>query len=151
MTIYAVAFVPDLPLVVIYLDSETRLNVAGYTLFLAFVIDRLHHYLSKMITLRKTSTVCREELERLRNDHLSFKEKEDKSLNELKRLHDEIASLNEKLQKLSLESKGHEKRARDAEAHVASLQNQSEELLLEYDRLLEDNQILQSQALSLRG
>ncbi|MQL81800.1 hypothetical protein Taro_014251 [Colocasia esculenta] len=37
-----------------------------------------------------------------------------------------------------------DKRAEAAEAHVLALQKQSEDLLLEYDRLLEDNQILQS-------
>ncbi|ONK71902.1 uncharacterized protein A4U43_C04F13550 [Asparagus officinalis] len=126
-------------------------SLIGYTLFLALVIDRLHHYLNKMITLRKTASASREEVERLRKDHLSSKEEDDKSSNEVKKLQDEISSLNEKLRKLSLENKEQEKRARDAEAHVYSLQKQSEELLLEYDRLLEDNQILQSQALSLRG
>ncbi|XP_020248584.1 B-cell receptor-associated protein 31-like [Asparagus officinalis] len=123
-------------------------SLIGYTLFLALVIDRLHHYLNKMLTLRKTASSSREEVERLRRDS---KEKEDKSLNEVKKLKDEISSLNEKLRKLKLESKEQEKRAQEAEAHVSSLQKQSEELLLEYDRLLEDNQILQGQALSLRG
>lgn len=126
-------------------------SLIGYTLFLAFVIDRLHHYLTKMITLRKTASASREEVERIRKDHLFSKEKEDKSSDEITKLRDEIAILNEKLRKLGSESKDQEKRARDAEAYVVSLQKQSEELLLEYDRLLEDNQILQSQALSLRG
>lgn len=126
-------------------------SLIGYTLFLAFVIDRLHHYLTKMITLRKTASASREEVERIRKDHLFSKEKEEKSSDEITKLRNEIASLNEKLRKLGLESKDQEKRARDAEAYVVSLQKQSEELLLEYDRLLEDNQILQSQALSLRG
>jgi len=126
-------------------------SLIGYTLFLALVIDRLHHYINKMITLRKTASASREEVERLRKDHLHSKEKEGKSINEVKKLQYEVASLNEKLLRLSVESQEKEKRARDAEFHVASLQKQSEELLLEYDRLLEDNQILQSQALSLRG
>lgn len=126
-------------------------SLIGYTLFLAFIIDRLHHYLSKMVALRKTASDSREDVERIRKDHLRSEGKEDKSLTEIKKLQDEVSSLNEKLRKLSLESKEQEKRAENAEAYVASLQKQSEELLLEYDRLLEDNQILQGQTLSLRG
>lgn len=127
------------------------LSFTGFTLFLAFVIDRLHHYLSKMITLRKTVSTSRDELETLRKDQFHFKEKEAKSSNEIKNLQNEASSLKERLQKLNSESKELEKRAIEAEAHVTSLQKQSEELLLEYDRLLEDNQILQGQIMSFRG
>ncbi|XP_073002887.1 uncharacterized protein [Typha latifolia] len=123
-------------------------SLIGYTLFLAFVIDRLHHYLRKMINLRKVASSSREEVEKLQKEN---QRKEDKSANEIKKLQLEVASLNEKLQKLKLESEEQEKRAISAEAHVTALQKQSEELLLEYDRLLEDNQILQSQALAFRG
>lgn len=125
------------------MDAKTELNSAGYTLFLALVIDRLHHYLNKMITLRKTASASREEVEGLRRDHLRSKEEEERSINEVRKLEEEVASLNEELRKVSVEFQEKEKRAQDAEAHVASLQNQCEELLLEYDRLLEDNQILQ--------
>ncbi|KAJ6815538.1 B-cell receptor-associated protein 31-like [Iris pallida] len=126
-------------------------SLIGFTLFLAFVIDRLHHYLTKLITLRKTISTSRDEVERLKKDHLHTQDKEEKHSKEVKNLQDEVSTLNERLQKLTSELKKQEKRAVDAEAHVASLQNQSEELLLEYDRLLEDNQILQSQAMALRG
>lgn len=74
-----------------------------------------------------------------------FREKEEKSSSEIKKLHQEIAKLNESMKKLKSESEDHERKALEAEAHVNALQKQSEELLLEYDRLLEDNQILQSQ------
>ncbi|VAI40264.1 unnamed protein product [Triticum turgidum subsp. durum] len=93
-------------------------SLIGYTLFLAFVIDRLHHYLQKLITLRKSANISREE---------------------------DMAKLSEDMKKLKSESEDHQRKASDAEAHVNALQKQSEELLLEYDRLLEDNQILQSQ------
>lgn len=66
-------------------------------------------------------------------------------------MQEEIATLTEKLQKTKSEFQEQEKRATSAEAHVVALQKQSEELLLEYDRLLEDNQVLQAQALSYRG
>ncbi|THU52301.1 hypothetical protein C4D60_Mb10t02550 [Musa balbisiana] len=126
-------------------------SLIGYTLFLALVIDRLHHYLRKLINLRRTANTSQEEVENLKKEQQRFKEKEETSLNEIKKLHEEVASLKERLQKLKSESAEHEKRAETAEAHVTALQKQSEELLLEYDRLLEDNQILQTQALAFRG
>ncbi|PKA60942.1 hypothetical protein AXF42_Ash006577 [Apostasia shenzhenica] len=126
-------------------------SLIGYILFLAFVIDRLHHYIWKLITLRKTISTSRDEIERLQKEQLHFKEKESKWNDEIRKLKDETAGFDEKMQKLKVEVKEQEKRALDAEAHVTALQKQSEELLLEYDRLLEDNQILQTQALTYRG
>ncbi|CAM0878114.1 unnamed protein product [Alopecurus aequalis] len=120
-------------------------SLIGYTLFLAFVIDRLHHYLQKLITLRKTASISREEVEKLQMENRSLREKEERSSSETKKLQQDIAKLCEDMRKLKSESDDHERKALDAEAHVSALQKQSEELLLEYDRLLEDNQILQSQ------
>jgi len=122
--------------------------LVGYTLFLAFVIDRLHHYLRKLMTLRKTSSTSREEVEKLQMENRSLREKDEKSSSEMKKLQREIAKLNESMKKLKCETEEHERKASAAEAHVNALQKQSEELLLEYDRLLEDNQILQTQLLS---
>jgi len=123
-------------------------SLIGYTLFLAFVIDRLHHYLRKLMTLRKTSSTSREEVEKLQMENRSLREKDEKSSSEMKKLQREIAKLNESMKKLKCETEEHERKASAAEAHVNALQKQSEELLLEYDRLLEDNQILQTQLLS---
>ncbi|KQK12119.1 B-cell receptor-associated protein 31 [Brachypodium distachyon] len=120
-------------------------SLIGYTLFLAFVIDRLHHYLQKLITLRKTANTSREEVEKLQMENRSFREKEEKSSSEIKKLQQDIAKLTEGMKKMKSESDDNERKALEAEAHVNALQKQSEELLLEYDRLLEDNQILQSQ------
>ncbi|KAL0927943.1 hypothetical protein M5K25_002170 [Dendrobium thyrsiflorum] len=126
-------------------------SLTGYILFLAFVIDRLHHYLCKLTNLKKTVISSRDEVEELQKEQLRFKEKEIKSSDEIRKLKDEISVLNEKLQKLKSDSDEQEKRAISAEAHVSALQKQCEELLLEYDRLLEDNQILQAQALGYRS
>ncbi|CAL9197698.1 unnamed protein product [Musa hybrid cultivar] len=126
-------------------------SLIGYTLFLALVIDRLHHYLRKLVSLKTTVGTSREEVDNLKKEQQSFKEKEKTSLNERKKLHEEVTRLKERLQKLKLDSEKHEKRAQTAEAHVAALQKQSEELLLEYDHLLEDNQILQTRALAIRN
>ncbi|KAJ1704685.1 hypothetical protein LUZ63_004464 [Rhynchospora breviuscula] len=125
-------------------------SLIGYTLFLAILIDRLHHYLKKLILLRKTVATSREETERLQNENRTLRESEVKASAELKKIQSELATFNEKLQKVKNESLEHERRAVTAEAHVAALQKQSEELLLEYDRVLEDNQMLQAQVLSCR-
>ncbi|KAJ4809654.1 B-cell receptor-associated protein 31 [Rhynchospora pubera] len=125
-------------------------SLIGYTLFLAILIDRLHHYLKKLILLRKTVATSREETERLQNENRTLRESEGKASAELKKIQTELATFNEKLQKVKNESLEHERRAVIAEAHVAALQKQSEELLLEYDRVLEDNQMLQAQVLSCR-
>ncbi|XP_042398647.1 B-cell receptor-associated protein 31-like [Zingiber officinale] len=125
-------------------------SLIGYTLFLALVIDRLHHYLRKLVNLRRTVHTSREEVENLKNENQKFKNKDATSSSKIKKLNEEVTKLKEKLQKVESESEEQGERARTAEAHVASLQKQSEELLLEYDRLLEDNQILQAQALSFK-
>ncbi|KAJ3683575.1 hypothetical protein LUZ60_013802 [Juncus effusus] len=126
-------------------------SLIGYILFLAFLIDRMHHYLRKVVTLRKTINMSREETERLQKENKTLRDNEEKSSLELKKIQAELAKFNEKLKKVKDESEEQKGRAETAEAHVAALQKQSEELLLEYDRLLEDNQILQAQAISFRG
>ncbi|KAE9622150.1 putative B-cell receptor-associated protein 29/31 [Lupinus albus] len=71
---------------------------------------------------------------------VSLKEKEEKSSKEIKQL-------SESLKKMKLESEEKDKIIEIAESRVASLQKQAADLLLEYDRLLEDNQNLQVQTL----
>lgn len=95
--------------------------------------------------LRSTVGVSKHEVEKLKKDNQHLKEKEEKASKEISLLQEEISSLTESLQKLKSESEENEKRAESAEASVVALQKQSEDLLLEYDRLLEDNQNLQSQ------
>ena len=75
------------------------------------------------------------------------KEKEDIASKEIKQLKEQISTLSEGLKKMKKESEERDKRVETAKAHVTSLQKQAADLLLEYDRLLEDNQNLQAQAL----
>lgn len=86
------------------------------------------------------------EVERLREEKMQLKEKEDKASKEIKLLQEQSSTLSENLKKLKLESEHKDKKVETAEAHVVSLQKQCADLLLEYDRLLEDNQNLQAQA-----
>ncbi|XP_019450082.1 PREDICTED: uncharacterized protein LOC109352525 [Lupinus angustifolius] len=115
-------------------------SLIGFTLFLGFLIDRVHHYLQKLINLRSNKGSSKEELENLKNETINLKEKEEKSSKEIK-------LLSESLKKMKLESEEKDKRIETAESHVASLQKQAADLLLEYDRLLEENQNLQAQTL----
>lgn len=121
-------------------------SLMGFTLFLGFLIDRMHHYLSKLIGLRRSMGSSKEEVERLQKEKMQLKEKEDKASMEIKLLLEQISTLSENLKKLKLESENKDKQIVTAEAHVVSLQKQCADLLLEYDRLLEDNQNLQAQA-----
>ncbi|KAI9108083.1 hypothetical protein K1719_020956 [Acacia pycnantha] len=122
-------------------------SLMGFTLFLGFIIDRMHHYLRKLINLRGNVGSSKEELERLRKEKVQFEDKEEKASKEIKKLKEEISSLSESLKKAKLDCKEKDERVETAEVHVASLQKQAADLLLEYDRLLEDNQNLQAQVL----
>lgn len=126
-------------------------SLMGFTLFLGFIIDRMHHYLRKLIGLRSSAGASKEEIERLQKEKTQLKEKEEKATKEIKVLQQEIASLSENLKKVKLESEEKDKRVEGAESHVAALQKQAADLLLEYDRLLEDNQNLQTQAMGYRS
>ncbi|KAK4365594.1 hypothetical protein RND71_013474 [Anisodus tanguticus] len=122
-----------------------------FLLFLGFLIDRMHHYLRKLIVLRNTTGSSKKEFERLEKEKLQLKEKADKVAEEIESSQKEISSLTETLKKVKLESEEKDKRVETAEAHVAALQKQAADLLLEYDRLLEDNQNLQNQAHGYRS
>ncbi|OIW01288.1 hypothetical protein TanjilG_10449 [Lupinus angustifolius] len=125
---------------VLWRTNLLEASLIGFTLFLGFLIDRVHHYLQKLINLRSNAGASKEELENLKKETVNLKEKEEKSSKEIKQL-------SESLKKARLESKEKDKRIETAEVHVASLQKQAADLLLEYDRLLEDNQNLQAQTL----
>ncbi|MBA0549250.1 hypothetical protein Golob_020295 [Gossypium lobatum] len=126
-------------------------SLIGFTLFLGFIIDRMHHYIKKLIGLRSRVGSSKEEAERIEKERIQLKEKDDKASKEIKLLKEEISTLAENLKKLKSESEEKDKKIEIAEAHVASLQKQSADLLLEYDRLLEDNQNLQNQALGYKS
>ncbi|XP_044493931.1 B-cell receptor-associated protein 31-like [Mangifera indica] len=121
-------------------------SLIGFTLFLGFIIDRTHHYLTKLIQFKDGVESSKEEVISLQKEKMQLKEEEETTSKEMKQLKDELLSLSEKLKKLKFECEEKDKKLETAEAHVLSLQKQSADLLLEYDRLLEDNQNLQNQA-----
>ncbi|KAK5813468.1 hypothetical protein PVK06_028918 [Gossypium arboreum] len=120
-------------------------SLIGFTLFLGFIIDHIHHYIKKLIRLRSRLGSSTEEVQRLHEERKQLKEKDDKASLEIKKLKEEISTLSKNLKNLKSESEEKDRKIETAEAHVASLQKQSADLLLEYDRLLEDNQNLQNQ------
>lgn len=122
-------------------------DLAVFTLFLGFLLARMHLHFREIIRLRSRARASRQETERLEREKLQLKEKEGKANEEKTRLQKEISNITENLKKLKMESEEKEKRVETAEAHVIALQKQSADLLLEYDRLLEENQNLQSEAL----
>lgn len=111
---------------------------AGFVLFLALMIDRLHHYIRELRVLRKT-------MEAAKKQSRGFEEGKNGSAEEHKALMEEIAALKPKVKKLESECEVKGSRVKDLEAEVEALKKQSEGLLLEYGRLLEDNQSLRSQ------
>lgn len=126
-------------------------SLMGFSLFLGFLIDRMHHYLQKLNRLRGNAGASKEEFEKLQKERAQLKEKEEQASKEIKLLQEQISTLSQDLKKLKLEAEEKDKKVETAEVHVVSLQKQAADLLLEYDRLLEDNQNLQTQALGFRG
>lgn len=100
----------------------------------------------KLAKLRSSTGVSTQEVERLEREKLELKEKEEKASGEVKQLQKEIRSLTASIKKLKTEAVDKDVRIETSEAHVVALHKQAADLLLEYDRLLEDNQILQNQA-----
>ncbi|KAG6414665.1 hypothetical protein SASPL_122038 [Salvia splendens] len=135
---------------VIWRTNLLEATLMGFSLFLGFLIDRMHHYIQKLIKVRSNTGASKQEVVNLEKEKLQLKAKEEKASAEVKKLKKEVSSLTEDLNKLKLESAEKDKKVETAESHVAALQKQAADLLLEYDRLLEDNQNLQNQALGHR-
>jgi len=64
-------------------------------------------------------------------------------------LGEEVSTLRAKIKKLESECETKAKEAKAAEAEAEAVRKQSEGFLLEYDRLLEDNQNLRNQLESI--
>ncbi|EYU40619.1 hypothetical protein ABFS82_14G054500 [Erythranthe guttata] len=130
---------------VLWRTNVLEATLMGFFLFLGLLIDRMHHHMRKLDELKSSNGVSKEEFDRVEREKLQLKENQEKTGLEVERLRKEISGLTENVKKLKLESTEKDKSVKSAEARVASLQKQTAELLLEYDRLLEDNQNLQNQ------
>ncbi|XP_008784370.2 B-cell receptor-associated protein 31-like [Phoenix dactylifera] len=117
-------------------------SLMGYSLFLALIIDRLHHYIRELRGLRKN-------MEAVMKQNRALEETKGGGSDELKSQDKEVTNLNEEIKHLKPELEARTKEAKAAEANTTALRKQSEGFLLEYDRLLEDNQNLRNQLQSL--
>ena len=71
------------------------------------------------------------------------------SSEEIKAKEQQLSELHEKVKQLELDSESRLQEAKAAEANAFALKRQSEDFLLEYDRMLEENQNLRSQLESI--
>ncbi|KAJ0110372.1 hypothetical protein Patl1_01990 [Pistacia atlantica] len=117
-------------------------SLMGFLLFLALMIDRLHHYIRELGLLRKT-------MEAAKKQNRSYEEGKNANADELKGLENEITKLKTKIKKLESEHETKEKECNASKAEAEALKKQSEGFLLEYDRLVEENQSLRSQLESI--
>lgn len=115
---------------------------AGFTLFLALMIDRLHHYIRELRLRRKS-------MEAIKKQNRGFEDGKTGGSAEIKAMEEEMAALGAKLKQLESEIETKTKEAKAAETNAVALRKQSEGFLLEYDRLLEENQNLRNQLQSL--
>ncbi|KAJ3700886.1 hypothetical protein LUZ61_004591 [Rhynchospora tenuis] len=114
-------------------------SLMGYSLFLALVIDRLHHYIRELRSLRKSMEVATKLNRAMEEAKSGSSESQEK----------ELTGLKEEIEKLKSQLHTKEEEVKSTEASNLALRKQSEGLLLEYDRLLEDNQHLRSQLQSI--
>ncbi|XP_010926189.1 uncharacterized protein [Elaeis guineensis] len=117
-------------------------SLMGYSLFLALIIDRLHHYIRELRGLRKS-------MEAVMKQNRALEETKNGGSDDLKSRDKETTDLNEQIKQLKLELDAISKEAKAAEANATALGKQSEGLLQEYDRLLEDNKNLRNQLQSI--
>ncbi|KAF3624994.1 putative U3 small nucleolar RNA-associated protein 6 -like protein [Capsicum annuum] len=106
------------------------------------MIDRLHHYIRELSIRRKT-------MEAVKKQNRAFEDGKSGASEEIKTLEGEASALRGKIRQLESELVEKAKEASNAEANAGALRKQSEGFLLEYDRLLEENQNLRSQLQSL--
>jgi B-cell receptor-associated protein 31 len=116
--------------------------LSGYSLFLALVIDRLHQYIRELRGLKKN-------VEAASKQNKMLEEAKHGSSEEKLKYQEEITTLNEEMKKLKLQVQEKTEEVHIAEDKTLAIQKQSETLLLEYDRLLEDNQHLREQLQSI--
>ncbi|KAL8192565.1 hypothetical protein R6Q57_027750 [Mikania cordata] len=110
----------------------------GFSLFLALMIDRLHHYIRELRLRRKNMEAIKKQNRVIENGNH----------NEVKALESEVSGLMEKITHLESLLEEKKKEASDAEVNATALKTRSQGFLLEYDRLVEDNQNLRAQLLS---
>ncbi|XP_074357871.1 uncharacterized protein LOC141697406 [Apium graveolens] len=116
-------------------------SLMGFSLFLSFMIDKLHHYIRELRLLRKT-------METAKKQNRSFEDNKS-GVEEVKGLGEEISTLRAKIKELELECASKDKEVKSAESSLGALKSQSEGFLQEHCRLQEENQSFRNQLQSI--
>ncbi|XP_004293309.1 PREDICTED: B-cell receptor-associated protein 31-like [Fragaria vesca subsp. vesca] len=119
-----------------------EVTLMGFFLFLVLMIDRIHHYIRELRVRRKT-------MEAIKKQNRGSEDGKAGGLDEVKALENEMSTSRLRIKQLESNIETTTKEAHAAEASVDALRKQSEGFLLEYDRLLEENQNLKNQLQSL--
>uniref|UniRef100_A0A0E0L0E0 Endoplasmic reticulum transmembrane protein n=1 Tax=Oryza punctata TaxID=4537 RepID=A0A0E0L0E0_ORYPU len=117
-------------------------SLMGYSLFLGLIIDRLHHYIRELRTMKKN-------MEAVTKQSRTLEEAKHGSVEEIQQYQKEISSLNEQVQELKRLSETKTEELKTAEANTLALQKQSEGLLTEYERLIAENEEFRNQLQSM--
>ncbi|KAL5203291.1 hypothetical protein ABZP36_014243 [Zizania latifolia] len=117
-------------------------SLMGYSLFLGLIIDRLHHYIRELRTMKKNTEAITKQSRVLEEAKLG-------SIEEIQQYQKEISSLNEQVQELKRLSETKSEEIKTAEANALALQKQSKGLLIEYERLIAENEELRNQLQSV--
>ncbi|CAL4899855.1 unnamed protein product [Urochloa decumbens] len=117
-------------------------SLMGYSLFLGLIIDRLHHYIRELRTMKKN-------MEAVTKQSRTLEEAKVGGAEEIQGYQKEIASLKEQVEMLKNQSQKKTEELKTAEANSVALQKQSEGLLMEYDRLIAENGGLRNQLQSI--
>ncbi|KMT04135.1 hypothetical protein BVRB_8g185850 [Beta vulgaris subsp. vulgaris] len=108
-------------------------SLMGFILFLSLMIDRLHHYIRELRLRRKT-------MEAVKKNDVKCAGPE-----EIKAREQQVETFKAMIRQLESDLESKVKEASTSEATVEALRKQSEGLLLEYDRLLAENQEFRNQ------
>ncbi|OIT26801.1 PREDICTED: uncharacterized protein LOC109214843 [Nicotiana attenuata] len=117
-------------------------SLMGFSLFLALMVDRLHHYIRELRIRRKS-------MEAVNKQNRAFEDGKNGASDDIKSLEEEASALRLKIKKLELCLEEKARETSDAEANSVALKKQSENFRLENDSLLEDNQNLRAQLQAL--
>lgn len=125
-------------------------SLMGFILFLELMIDRLHQYIRELGQLRKTMEVSKKQQTRTFDDGGNKKKNngsmiDDNDVTVANSMADQITALKNQVEKLENVCAAKSDEAKSADAKAEALKKQCDELLMEYDRLLEDNQALKTQ------
>lgn len=117
-------------------------SLMGYSLFLGLIIDRLHHYIRELRMMKKNMEAVTKQSRVIEEAKLGGAE-------EIQGYQKEIASLNEQVQVLKHQSETKTEELKTAGANALALRKQSEGLLIEYERLIAENEELRNKLQSI--